>query len=144
MKLGIVGHGADKFTVETQAIARSHIRHAIQHYQANLVISGESPVGGIDIWAREEATKMGIPFQPYPAMVHQWDPPGQIGYKARNLQIAKHSDLVLCIVVKEYPISYQGMRFNYCYHCHGRIPDHIKSGGCWTAWRAAQQAWDII
>lgn len=144
MKVGIVGHGADKFTVVTEEIARETIRQFLGENPVSLVISGEAPVGGIDIWAREEAVKMGLPFQPYPPEVHKWDGEGQIGFKQRNLQIANNSDIVLCIVVRDYPPGYSGRVFQGCYHCKDRMPPHVKSGGCWTAWKCKQHLWGFI
>lgn len=139
--LGIVGHEAAKFAPETEGIARNLIRDAIVYHKPRKVVSGECPLGGVDIWAREEAVKLGVPFDPKAPRQHTWD--GEYGFKARNLDIAK-SDIVLCIVVKELPVTYKGMRFADCYHCKGRNPPHIKSGGCWTAWRAARREWRII
>lgn len=153
MKVGIVGAGADKFTVQTEEIARASIRQFLESQPVELVISGEAPVGGIDIWAREEALKMNLPFQPYPPEVHKWDGEGKIGFKQRNLQIANNSDVVLCLVVVDYPEGYKfspwEMKQGYhecptCYHCNDRLPPHVKSGGCWTAWKCKQHLWGLI
>lgn len=141
MILGIVGSEGAKFTLETEAKAREEIRELITYYQPELVVSGECHLGGIDIWTREEATAMGVPFKGYKPEQLRWDAP--YGYKKRNLDIAK-SDVVACITVKELPASYKGMKFSGCYHCKGRNPDHVKSGGCWTAWQAPVQVWRII
>lgn len=144
MILGIVGHEAAKFTPETETRARVMIRYEMQLRGAalTLVVSGESPLGGVDIWAREEAVAAGIPFIGFKPLQHRWDAP--YGFKARNLDIAHTSDLVLCVVVATLPESYIGMRFDGCYHCGDRTPPHVKSGGCWTAWRAKSRAWRIV
>ena len=136
-KVGIVGSEAKKFTPETEAEARREIRRLIEG--ADLVISGHSPLGGIDWWAIEEAKRAGIPTQEYPAGVHTWESvKGVDGFKARNLKIARNSDKVACIVVKTLPPSYKGMEFpNGCYHHTPPAHDHIKSGGCWTMKQAA-------
>jgi hypothetical protein len=139
VRLGIVGHEAAKFTPLTEIVARDAIREKIRSYAADEVCSGECPLGGIDIWAREEATALGLPFIPFPPKENNWEN----GFKPRNLQIAA-SDVVVCIVVKELPPTYKGRRFNGCYHCLDRNLPHIKSGGCWTAWRAKRREWVII
>lgn len=69
----------------------------------------------------------------YPPKTRDW----LTGYKPRNLLIANKSDIVHCIVVKEYPSGYSGMRFDCCYHCGTN--DHVKSGGCWTALKCKQR-----
>jgi hypothetical protein len=51
---------------------------------------------------------------------------------------------VACINVIALPDSYRGRRFDGCYHCLTRNPPHIKSGGCWTAWRAKSREWRLI
>lgn len=136
MIVGIVGHEAKKFTSETEARAREVIRALVA--ASTGVSSGRSPLGGIDVWAEEEADRQGVPKYIYPPARETWSN----GYRERNLMIAWKSDIVYCLVVKEYPPDYDGMRFSFCYHCHAR--DHIKSGGCWTAWRARQRKWILI
>jgi len=127
MILGIVGSEAAKFTVETETKAREIIRSLLEKLPPlSAACSGECPLGGIDIWTREEAEKLDIPFIPYAPRVFEWDR----GYKPRNIKIAKTSDKVICITLKELPDSYQGMRFTRCYHCD--TDQHVKSGGCWT------------
>lgn len=122
--IGIVGSEAIKFTPAGEASARQIIRDIILLSQPTLVVSGRCHLGGIDIWAIEEADKLNAPFKEYPAMRHNWH-----GYRLRNLQIAK-SDIVHCISVDRYPPGYTSMRFDHCYHC--KTNSHIKSGGCWT------------
>lgn len=130
MRLGIVGHEAKKFTPETEELARARIRELISSYGHLLspvtVVSGGCHLGGIDIWAVEEAKKLGLDFVEFLPAKLTWSG----GYKDRNIRIAEGSDKVVCIVVAAYPNNYIGMRFNYCYHCG--TSDHIKSGGCWT------------
>ena len=141
MNIGIVGAGQDKFVPETEARARSLIRQLLADPDAVLV-SGHSPVGGIDIWAEEIADELGREKHIYAPKVDQWNPPGQYGYKARNLDIAEDSDVVHVIVVKDYPPGYMGQRFELCYHCARTRPehakDHKKSGGCYTAIKAME------
>lgn len=126
MKLGIVGHEAAKFTRVKEEEARSVIRELIRA-DCDLVVSGACHLGGVDIYAVEEARQMGLPTVEYPPLNYSWSE----GYKPRNIQIAEHADKVICLVVKELPPEYQGMRFKLCYHC--KTDTHVKSGGCWTA-----------
>jgi len=130
--VGIVGAGADKFTPAGEARARALIREIIQRYGFDCVVSGRSPLGGIDEWAIDEARKLGKVTVEYPSKTNQWEGPG--GYKERNLKIAQASDEVWSIVVDALPSWYNGRKFPLCYHC-GR-KDHVKSGGCWTARKA--------
>ena len=125
MRIGIVGHESAKFTAITEPLARETIRSVIA--PGDVVISGRCPLGGIDIWAIEEAEAMGLETVEYPPARNTWEG----GYKQRNIQIARDSDIVICINVKVLPDSYFGMRFGSCYHCH--TDTHVKSGGCWTA-----------
>lgn len=137
MFIGIVGHESAKFTVETEAAARAIIRGLLAPVDSVLV-SGHCPIGGIDIWAEEEALTLGREMIIFPPAKPQWEG----GYKQRNLQIAAKSDIVHCIVVKTLPETYKGMRFTFCYHC--KTDSHIKSGGCWTALRCPQNEWHIV
>jgi hypothetical protein len=129
VKVGIVGSEAAKFTAQTEHLARAEIRRLIKG--ASLVISGRSPLGGIDIWAVEEAHWAGIPTREHVPQIHHWE--GEGGFRERNLAIARDSDLVACITVRTLPASYRGMRFpRGCYHCNTPAEHHVKSGGCWT------------
>lgn len=129
MKIGIVGHEAAKFTPETEEQAREAIREILKQ-NCTKVISGGCHLGGIDIWAVEEAVKLNIPYKEYKPTKLNWSE----GFKPRNIDIANNSDIVYCIVVKELPETYTGMKFKNCYHCN--TDSHVKSGGCWTAWYA--------
>jgi len=131
MRVGIVGHGQDKFSLHAEYSARMIIVGLVRY--ADVVISGHSPVGGIDIWAEEEAELQGVPTAIKTPEIHQWNPNGY-GYKARNLDIARESDVVHVLVVDSYPPEYEGRRFPLCYHC--QTTEHIKSGGCWTGHQA--------
>lgn len=128
MRIGIVGSEAAKFTAKTERIARKHIRSLIA--DADLVVSGKCHLGGIDIWAIEEAIALGKATHEYPALTRQWS----TGYKPRNMKIAEGSDVVYCITVLRLPEGYDGMTFPLCYHCG--TDAHVKSGGCWTVKQA--------
>ena len=137
MKVGIVGHGRDKFTPETEAWAREQIRCIIERHPDAIIVSGHSPVGGIDIWAEEMARSLGREVDIKVPIQHSWD--GEYGFKARNIDIAK-SDIVYVILARELPPDYKGRRFDGCYHClrHGNTEPHVKSGGCWTGHKARE------
>ena len=151
MKIAIVGHEAAKFTLEMAQKANDIIAGLIGHLMDpdDFVVSGHCHLGGIDIWAEEMATQLGIGKMIFPPAKLEWSG----GYRERNIQIAKACDVIHNIVVAEYPPNYKGMVFKGCYHCvkrpnrsHG---EHIKSGGCWTAWLAHEKFgkpayWHII
>lgn len=126
MTVGIVGHEAAKFTSATEAEARRLIRKIFARTQATEIVSGECRLGGVDIFAREEAEAAGIPFQGFPPASDDWE----TGFRPRNIQIAEASDVVYSIVVAELPPGYTGRHFPLCYHCG--VSTHVKSGGCWT------------
>lgn len=143
-RIGLVGNGTDKFTELGQERAREAIRHALE--PATVMVSGHSPVGGIDIWSEEEAEKLGIDLELKVPEIHQWNPNGY-GYKARNQDIAESSDSLYVILADVYPTDYTGMRFEWCYHCKTK-DEHVKSGGCWTG-KYAQKlgiptAWIVV
>lgn len=129
MILGIVGAEGKKFTAESEELARMAIRGAIKSLKATAVCSGACHLGGIDIWAVEEATALQRSTIEYPPTVHKWAVKG--GFMERNIMIAKTSDVVICFVPVSLPPDYKpgGWEF-YCYHCG--TDAHIKSGGCWT------------
>jgi hypothetical protein len=143
MKVGIIGHGQDKFTEFTEAHAKHAISSLLENYRdqtigANdeiVVVSGHSPVGGIDIWAEDIAATLGLGVDIKTPRQNRWE--AEYGFKARNLDIARSSDVVYVIVVTEYPPNYEGRKFSWCYHCPGNS-DHVKSGACWTARRAIE------
>lgn len=141
MNIGIVGHEAAKFTKETEQEARSIICGLLLPVDAVLV-SGHCHLGGIDIWAEEEANSLGRSKIIFAPKVNSW----QYGYKPRNIDIAITSDIVYSIVISSLPPEYRGMRFSSCYHC--KTSDHVKSGGCWTAHYAKKLGkpaiWHII
>lgn len=130
--IGIVGHEAAKFYPPQQREARELIRFLLQRYPDSVVVSGGCHLGGIDIWAEEEADKLGLGKRIFKPAVLTWHGgEGVMGFRERNIAIARHSDEVHCIVVAGYPERYEGMQFDTCYHCH--TDTHVKSGGCWTA-----------
>lgn len=155
MRIGIVGNGADKFTEESENYAKTLIHTIISDNIGDedwgddmpVIVSGHSPVGGIDIWAEEIALARGCEIDIKTPRQNKWD--AEYGYKQRNLDIARDSDVVYVIVVEDYPPNYKGMRFAECYHCRGRQRvHHVKSEACWTANQALRMGkeayWIII
>lgn len=131
MIIGLVGSEAAKFTPYTEAAARRAIRRLLSRNGVTTVVSGACHLGGIDIWAVEEVKKLGKKAIEHPPKSLTWT-----HYAERNRKIAADSDECYCITVDRLPSNYDGMRFEYCYHCNSH--SHIKSGGCWTVIRALE------
>lgn len=134
MRLGIVGAEGAKFNTATERAARSLVRQLLQlNGSVHEVVSGACHLGGIDVWAIEEAQHANVVYgaslttREFPPKSQRWEPEG---YKERNILIAHNSDKVICITLAELPLDFKGMRFGLCYHC--KSTKHIKSGGCWT------------
>lgn len=142
MKIGIVGAGQDKFVLKTENQAKHCIAIIMADNPNATFVSGDSPVGGIDAWTREIATFLNREFEGKtpeinPALGHpSWD--YGYGFMARNIDIAK-SNIVYVIVVREYPPTFpEHKKESLCYHCKDRREWHVKSGGCWTGWKAIE------
>jgi hypothetical protein len=139
--VGIVGHEGAKFEKSAELMARLIIRELLAEPDA-ILVSGHCHLGGIDIWAEEEAQRLGRSMVIYPPKRLTWDG----GFRPRNIQIATLSDIVHCIVVRELPLGFTGRRHQLCYHCNRK--DHVKSGGCWTAKHAEKLGkpahWHVI
>ncbi len=128
MRVGIIGNGKDKFTDVGETRAKVIIRQLLEVPNA-VVVSGHSPLGGVDLWAEEAAKRLGALDVVYifAPKVQSW----LNGYKVRNLEIATCSDELHVVVADTYPPEYRGRRFDFCYHCG--TSTHDKSGACWTA-----------
>ncbi len=142
MKLGVVGPEQAKFTSATEALARAAIVDAVRRHGADTLVSGHCPLGGVDIFAEEIAAQLGLRMIVHAPRTLSWS--GLGGYKARNLAIARTSDLVLMVALEKLPNGFRGMEHDGCYHCLDRNPPHVKSGGCWTAWRCPEREWVVI
>lgn len=136
MKVGVVGAEASKFTELGELRARKVIRKLLR--EGDVVISGGCHLGGIDQWAVEEAEALGLETIEYKPKIKRWSG----GYRERNLKIAHTSEYLICIVVNKLPKGYNGRVFDLCYHC--KTKDHIKSGGCWTMWKAKELGKEIL
>jgi len=146
MNIAIIGNGNDKFCQFTRSRAFKIIRRILADHPEATIISGHSPVGGIDIWAEEMAKNLGYETMIFTPKQYVWDAP--YGFKARNLDIARNSDIIYVILVKKYPPEYRGRIFDMCYHCekysNGRdYEDHVKSGACWTGWKGIEMGKDV-
>jgi len=150
MKIGIIGHGEDKFTEKSKIEAKELLTSILIDFSLNCLknkkiepiyfVSGHSPVGGIDIYGEEESKRLGFLLDLKIPKQNIWD--AEYGFKQRNLDIAKDSDILHVILVDKYPKGYNGMRFNKCYHCHTN--DHMKSGACWTAKEARKLGKEVV
>lgn len=143
--IGIIGSGEDKFSLNKRSRAYKIIRRILADHPGATIVSGHSPIGGIDIWAERMAKSLKYDTLIFSPKQHIWD--GDYGFRARNLDIARNSDIIYVIVTKDYPPGYHHRRFDLCYHCedhsgreHG---DHIKSGACWTGWKGVGMGKDV-
>lgn len=132
MKIAIVGHEKAKFTSEAEEEARYVIRKILTNesllsFFPLALLPGACHLGGVDIWAEEEAKKLELSTIIFPPKSYSWS----LGYRPRNIQIAKACDRIHVIVVDKYPPDWNGMVFDRCYHCG--TSEHVKSGACWTA-----------
>lgn len=141
MKIGIIGHGADKFTKKSAQEAKNLIRKILcAQKEMPTLVSGHSPVGGVDIYAEEIAKGLTLALDLKIPKQKQWD--AQYGFKQRNLAIAQDADVLHVILVDKYPIGYKGRMFDKCYHC--LTSDHVKSGACWTVKEARKLGKEVI
>lgn len=60
------------------------------------IVSGESPGGGVDIWARQAAAFYSRPFKSWPA---KW--PTKYYFDLRNQQIVDDSDSLIAIIAPQ-------------------------------------------
>lgn len=137
MIIAIVGAEEKKFTLRGKSRALTLIHRLISDPQVDEVISGECPLGGVDIWARDLTQHLGKKFTPYPPRTNNWP-----GFSERNMKMAKRADVTHCITVNKLPPQFKGRQFTLCYHC--QRDDHVKSGGCWMMKKAKRGQLHII
>ena len=148
MRIGIIGHAADKFTPETEKEAKQIIKSLLEDAKSKgetILISGHCHLGGVDIFAEEEAIRQNIPMELKIPKTLSWG--AKYGFRARNIDIAKCSDTLHIIAVAKYRDDYRGSRFKTCYHCKngkGTLVPHIKGGACWTALRAQEMGKNVV
>jgi hypothetical protein len=140
--VGIVGSERIKFTELGEKRAKAIIDSIVSMPDITEVVSGKCHLGGIDIWAAEIGAEWGRIVTEFPPRFQSWEN----GYRPRNIQIARRSDIVHCITVDVLPETYNSMTFSHCYHCNSTA--HVKSGGCWTALYAEklkkQAKWHVV
>ena len=136
-----MGHGADKFTGSGEKQAKLRIYEILGKSGKDAVLlSGHSPMKGVDVWSEDVADAMMIPKDLKIPKQLKWD--AEYGFKQRNLDIARDSDVLYVILVDKYPPDYRGRRFEKCYHCNSS--DHVKSGACWTAKQAERMGKKVV
>lgn len=126
MILAIVGADGKEFTPASEARARKIIRELFKAEKPRIVISGACPYGGIDVWAIQEARKMGLQYYEFAPVFKGW-----AAYKKRNIEIAKNAHKVVCITLnarKWRPLQ-RRLPPPRCSHCQQQ---HLQNGGCWT------------
>lgn len=133
----------------------------LNHNALPILISGHCPKGGVDIWAEEVANELNIQTEIFKPQVKQWNdmivnnpwdekgwkdaPPTEyhtaavpilgktrlMGYKSRNIEIAKACDVLYCITPWQCePTIVEDYKWVGCKHC--KTTGHVSSGGCWT------------
>jgi hypothetical protein len=90
--LAIVGSVASAWNTRGFDQALGVITGVLTVINPGLVISGDSPKGGIDGAAERLAKRMGFEFKPYPPKTLDWK-----GYSERNLQMAQDCDILVSI-----------------------------------------------
>jgi len=144
--IAIVGSSGSKLTKIGETHARKYIQQLISSEEKKhgeiTIVSGGCPYGGVDAIAEGTAKQLGVPILIFKPKALNWSDPS--GFKARNIQIAKQSDIVHVVVVNQLPQP--DTEGNYCYHCHSK--GHVPSGGCWTGKYAEQLGketkWHVI
>lgn len=110
MKIAIVG--TSKLTQDESDKALSIINELLSI--DDILISGGAK--GIDSIAEATAN-----FIPIPKQIHYPPRNNWIGFKERNIIIAKSCDKLYCITTNS--------KTEKCYHCQ---ENHDRTGGCWT------------
>jgi hypothetical protein len=67
-------------------------------FRSIAIISGDSPKGGVDLYARERAEGLNLEFKGYPPRNNRWEPEG---YKERNLLIAQRCQVLYRVAVQD-------------------------------------------
>jgi hypothetical protein len=153
IKVAIVGPSQEKWTVEQAKKANAVIYDTLLIYKLKdpntVLVSGHCPKGGIDIWAELQANKIGVynPDYIFKPEVNQWndgiEPDEKLdgtilghtlmGYKSRNIKIAKTCDILYCVVPNKKFHHIEAdvdLITDYCNYCDE--DGHPTNGGCWT------------
>jgi hypothetical protein len=104
------------------------VRASIELLRPDRVISGRCPSGGVDIWAEQEAKRLGYTeasglFVPYAPKVHRWE--GEGGYKERDRQMAEACTHLLAIRSLWTTTYGSGWTADYARRL-GRVVSHIQ------------------
>lgn len=103
VRLAIVGSALPKpgedpagwWVRDAQPYVLGIIKRHVAVFRPKLIVSGQSPFGGVDYWAENEAKMQGVDFLGHPARIKQWDGPG--GFKERNGWIVRDCTHLLAI-----------------------------------------------
>lgn len=84
---------------------------------------------GVDSLVKVLSIKVGYSFREILPIHNHWTCGEDcFGFKARNLELAKEADKVICVTYSDTE--------NPCYHCKRnldfKVTEHRRSGGCWT------------
>ena len=94
-QIAIVGSELKYWKPEQEKLVKQHIKDIFsleKDFFQEILVSGGCPKGGVDIWAEEVADELKIPKRIFKPNSMDW-----IGYKARNILIAKACDVLYCI-----------------------------------------------
>jgi len=123
LKVAIVGSEEKKWNEYQKVGAKSFIRTILSNDNVKVMISGDCPNGGVDKWAESIAgdPSCGVTALIYSPEINRWkDKGGEMGFRTRNLKIARNCDIL-------YDLEPKGKR----------------SGGTWTAEQAEKMGKDV-
>jgi hypothetical protein len=124
MKVAIVGTTINLSDNEDRDM-RQYIALTLQRHSTMNTIVMSGGAKGVDTMAIEIAKGLGFLTKIIKPEVEDWnDVDGKIGYKTRNLKLAKECDKLYCFSVP--------VRKTKCFH-HKQPQNHEKTAGCWTA-----------
>ena len=89
MKIAIVGAQEDKWNTDQKSRVKAMLLNLLT--RNDTLVSGQSPKGGIDIWAEEAADATRAKKLIFKPNFHRWEPDG---YKDRNIRIAQECDIM--------------------------------------------------
>jgi len=97
-KVVIVGADERAWIPETEKEAKAWIEIIVSIFPNAEFVSGECPLGGIDIWTESLAKQLHKQFTPFKPKINKWQGVG--GYKDRNTKMAEYGDLIIDIEPK--------------------------------------------
>lgn len=134
----------------------SHVdKGLVKELKVQVLVSGGCPYGGVDIWAEAIAKELGIKTRIFKPQTRQWENKivvtqsgvlTFIGYKERNIEIAKSCDILYVISPRCQACGGTGVHSSddlgglctntYCEKCKGL--GYTFNGGVWTGNYAAK------